>query len=66
VLDSRYYRYHSSEPDQGSADPKAYFDEWPENADISGTKEKKVGPGNRKYITQYFRAVNIFDSNFDK
>jgi len=42
VLDSRYYRYHSSEPDQGSADPKAYFDEWPENADISGTKEKKL------------------------
>jgi len=28
--------------------------------------QKKVGPGKRKYITQYFRTANIFNSNFDR
>jgi len=33
---------------------------------FSAQKENKVGPGNRKYIAQYFRTANIFNSNFDR
>ena len=53
-----------SVPDKGSAGPKEYFDEWPEIADISGSKKKKVGPDKRNAVSQYFRTANIFNSDF--
>jgi len=34
------------EPDYGSAGPKAYFGEWPENADISGSKKLDLATEN--------------------